>query len=211
MRSVEITLYSITELSQSARMKAISYYRLHFQDLSHIHHEAFESVKAFRDCFDIKFKRFSFEEPFHNDFSCSISPDVLRLSGPRLSAYIWNNYKHFLFLRKMYSKSYFKKGEDNITYLKRYSNIALDDSGTLTGTVYDNILLQPIYDHFKNPEDNFYQLIAKCFNEICKNVNEEYEACSQDAFILDEIAANDYEFYADGSFYFASASHMKAS
>lgn len=159
MKTLEVKLYSFSELSKEAQEKAIEQYRKsqngYFDD-----YDAANTFEKFAEIFNISRYDIDYLEPYRNEYKINLAYDVLNLSGVRLYKYIVNNYKDIL------TKDY-----------------------PLTGVFYDEAILQPIYNFLKRPYDiTFFELIKKCINSFCKAEDIEYQNSNEYISELLEIS-----------------------
>ncbi len=206
MRTIRTKVYKFNELSEQAKEVAINNYRNN-SDYNYIYsEEVTSSVKAVIELFNLKTGR-----TYDDIRTGHIDAEYLELKGVRLYKYLVNNFYNDLFKpkyiksinRKLTGKQFiFKvakdyKGEE---YTQIYSKNFKDNSGILTGMMYDNEILQPVYDFLKKIEsstslEDIYRdiegAISKAYNDVEKWVNSE-------DFISEEIEANEYEFTREG-------------
>jgi hypothetical protein len=198
MRIEEVKVYTVDELSESAKEKA--YYKWHEN------HEYFwasdneKTLKAFEEVFPVSVTsweydtctyhvRFEFEDDLLLGYESEI--DMAELSGLRLAKYLYNNYEHTLFKGKFY----FKNGKS------RHSKLLFEKNNcNLTGYYMDCEIMQPIYDFLKNPCEHttFTDLMKECLDNWGAMCVKDFDcSLSMEAFI-ESSEANDYEFYEDG-------------
>lgn len=215
MKTIELTLFQYSELSESAKEKARDWFTEDGGNVDYIYSDAECTVKAF-------FKHFpgaSGRESWLDINTGSIDDNILELSGHRLATYLWNNFETVLFKRK-----YLKHGE--LTDTKKpfhrmreskeitnrcpnkgkfinsyYSNIQKESSCVLTGVCYDDDLLQPIYDFLNAPDNSvtFEDLLSNCFYSLKESIENEIEYRNSEEAIAEDIEANDYTFLEDGT------------
>lgn len=211
MRTIQQTIYTFTELNESAKKRAISAHRERNQEDNFFIEDANKTLKKFCEIFGVNIRNFDYMEPYRNNYSLSFEDSILNLSGVRLSTYIWNNYKRDIFKGKYYGKlththkdgtkiEVSKLHPAGMRHVKKYSKCILEHSCVLTGVCYDESILQSIYDFLSKPgtHTTFEDLIENCFLSLCKDVESEYVARNTDEFISEEIEANEYEFLEDG-------------
>jgi len=210
MKTIEIKIYSFSELSEKAKQRAIEDYRNSSQnDHYFIYQEAHETVKEFHNLFKTEEGRNS----WLNIRTEHINDDVLNLSGLRLRKYILNNFGNDLF-KPQYKGSLknktphrrvrireFKNGKFSAHY---YSAVFKTDCCVLTGVCYDEEILKPIYDFLKEGYkggDTFEDLLNDCMHSLKKSIEAEIEYRNSDECIEEEIEANELEFTEDGKRY----------
>lgn len=211
MRTVTQTIYTFSELSETAKQYAIEQHRNKGYDNSHYFDEITNSVKAAADIFGLKFGREYTDLRFSH-----IDDNLLELSGVRLYKWIINNHYSDLFKRKYYgsfgdNKPFIhpcvkvnrydtKKGARVSSSNFYYSRIQFTDGGVLTGVCYDDDILKPIYDFLKKPSSN--TTLEDLFKEMESAIEQTYRECEEwinsDEFIADELEANGYEFTEEG-------------
>lgn len=214
-RTVRTKVYEFSELSEKAKQKAIGWYRSDYaeSDTSIVYKDAFATAKVFFEIFDIKFNEINFDNPYKNEYKFNLDDSILELFGFRLARYIWNNYHYSLFKGKYYGKlvNTFSNGETipvskkhpaGLRHVRRYSKCTLTHECVLTGCMYDEIMLQPIYEFLNKPTNrDFRELLDDCVHSLCKGVQDELQAIDKDDFISEQIIANEYEFTKDGSLF----------
>lgn len=211
MRTAEIKIFRITELSESAQEHA------HFKYLSNhfsYNEEISDTLKAFAKIFPIKIKNWSYDSQSANvswEFEHFVSEDVQELSGIRLSAFLWNNYGKDLFklkykgaLKKNYPVKHkriehtdHKNGNHSIHY---YSAISFSTDCVLTGMCFDYDILEPIYKFLKKPDSgvDFEYLMQDCISSWEVAAKNEAENETSLEYFKDIAEANDYEFTENG-------------
>jgi len=207
-RTIRTKVYQFNELNETAKQKAINYYRDNSVDTSFIYDDAYKTVKQFHDIFGTKEGRNSWLD-VNTD---SIDDNICELKGLRLQKYIWNNFKTSLYKGKYFSlwskteKSYKYYPEGYPVLKSRHSKVILDNSCVLTGVCYDDSLLQPVYDFLERYQQkadyysymDFTTLMNDCFESLEKDVKSEEESQYDDDVITENIVNNEYEFTADG-------------
>jgi 6-pyruvoyl-tetrahydropterin synthase len=218
MKTIELKIYSFSELSEEAQQKAISNYRNNGIYCQYIYDEAHETVKKAGKLFKLNLiGRTIF------DFSAShLDNNILELTGLRLRKYLINNFD--LYKGKFYAaigdnriinhpcikvhKYDISKGARVSSSNFYYSRIQKENSCILTGVCYDDSFLSPMYnfinDYRNFPSANyqtFEDIIQYCFDSLKKDLESEEEYRNSDEAIKDEIEANEYEFTEDGKIY----------
>lgn len=209
MRTIEVSVYTIDELSEKAKEKAHWNYIKDGYAYTW-HDENRESLEAFAKLFPISVTDWSYDEnggdvrySFHDEWHHDVD-DVAHLSGPRLAAWLWNNLRGDIYKGRWYSKVFNRKTNTltpGITSKDRRSRITLETGGVLTGYCIDDSLLEPIYDYMKKPDPSvtLEDLLDTCFDAWATDCAKDLEyANSMEAFI-ETCHANDYEFEADGT------------
>jgi hypothetical protein len=205
MKTIRTKVYQFSELSDSAKQKAIEWYRTGSDDGQIYADEIIDSVKELAKIFNLEFGR------EYTDIRTShIDDNILELQGVRLYKYIVNNYSHHLF-RPKYIKSidravYWnqfickrKKGT-NGDYTQLYSKWRKDNSCVLTGVCYDMDILNPVYEFLARPDKTttFADLISDIESAIQKTFDSNETYVNSDSYVIESIEANEYDFTADG-------------
>jgi|SRR5580692_696744 hypothetical protein len=196
-RTIRIKLYKFNELSEAAKEKAIEAYRNKRSDYGYAWDaENLHTLKAFIDLFPIEQNRRGDGITFVKNRQ--IAEDIAELSGPRLMAYLWNNYRTHLFGGKQYHK---RVGEN--TFKTWESKCVLSPyCCTLTGYCMDEDILRPIYDYLKKPTDqDFEELLHACYHAWERAVEADHEYQDSDECISEELANMEDEFTRDGKRY----------
>jgi hypothetical protein len=200
-RTIRTKVYQFNELSDTAKEKAIEWYRNGSDDGQIYADEIIDSVKAVADLFNLKFGR-----EYTDIRTGHIEDTILELKGIRLYKYLINNYYNTLFSKKQYyfcrlkdgSKQFNCVGQNSGKYTSKCQwQIA---SCPLTGVCYDMDILQPVYDFLKRPDKSttFADLISNIEYAIQKTFDNNEQWVNSDEFITEQIQANEYEFTADG-------------
>jgi hypothetical protein len=207
MRTVRTKVLKFAELSETSKSVAIEYER-ELSDNSYLWDEAHETVKAFNNVFNLNEGRNSWLE-----YSTNFDDNVSELTGLRLRTYIINNFGAQLYNGKYYSlwsktDVTFKHHKDGYPVLKsRHSKVFFDNSCVLTGVCYDDSILHTIYEiiekysEAKHGNTTIDELFDDCFAELKKDIESEEEARNGDDYLIEQIEANEREFYANGKPY----------
>jgi len=208
MKTIEIKIYSFSELSEDAKEKAINNYRNSDYDNFYAE-ELTDSVKAFLELFNIEiYNRYS-----HFKLS-NIDASILELQGIRLYKWLINNYYSDLFKpkyiksinREIYSRALIckvKTGHKGNKYTQIYSKLNVSNDCILTGVCYDNDILKPIYDFLSRPDKSttYEDLMQDVENAVTKAYQDIEDWINSDEYIIENIESNDYEFTEDGKRY----------
>jgi hypothetical protein len=218
MKTIEIKLYSYSELSEQEKKHA---YEQWYQNLefSYIYDDAHQTVKAFNDVFGTEEGR----DSWFDVRTGSIDDNILELTGLRLRKYLVNNFGDSLFTRKYLKhgelidemKPYHRmKKQKEITnkcpnqgkiLVSYYSNIQKNDCCVLTGVCYDDIMLAPIHDFLKQTKfdsTNFGDLLQECFDAIKNCIEGEIEYKSSEEYFEQECIDNNWHFEQDGTIHY---------
>ena len=189
MRIIQLRLYSIDELSDAARERALQ--KLRYTLDYPWAEDNRRTLEEFIRIFPVRVVAW-----FYDCCSCYIdwrftdSDDIANLEGLRLYKYLWNNYEHAIFKDRFY----YRNGR------KRYSKIFLSNSCVLTGYWLDDVILGPIYSFLEKPTDTtFYYLLNECLNAWVRACAKDVEDYYSDESLLEEALANEYEFLEDGT------------
>lgn len=215
MRKQTVEIYKFSELSESAKEKAIEDYRQFTYD-DCWSEEWFDSMKAFADLFGLKIEDYSISVWGHSYVKWKV--DCPEIQGLRLRTWVVNNWLPKLWRRK-YKGSMFKgeqfdaipsrhrmlkwtKSKQSGKYYAtgRYNLIGGYDEYHLTGYCGDYPLIQPILEFVKSPK-LWYELgdlIEDCFDSFIKGWVSDMEYQNSDECITESIECNDYEFYENG-------------
>lgn len=196
-RTAKIEVYTIDELSDSAKEKAHEQYCNSDYDYSGDNEE---TLKKFEEMLPIKIKEWEYDTydgRFRFTFEDQFGASIKYLHGPRLMAYLYNNCFEHLFPGKIY----WGNGKDASGNTKRRRSRILRtvNECPLTGYYMDNVILEPIYKFLNEMEDiNFHDLISRCLsNWIDACVDDCKDFYSMERFV--EISSdNGWEYYENG-------------
>jgi len=209
MRTETITVYSISELSDSAKQKAHRQYLNKGFEYFWLD-EYLASLKKFAEYFNLKIKNYSL-----GGYDCIVEyslmsidnqDEIENLSGLRLARYIHNNFYYYMFKGKYYSlwSKTDKNPKNNLEKLKsRHSKIQLVCDCPFTGMCGDMDLLHPILEFLKKPDSRitFTDLMDQCINNFIKSVESDCEYQESLQYFIEHAEANAYEFTEDGNRY----------
>lgn len=188
MRTETISIYQFSELSEEAKREALDKFEA-FTD--HIWDDAHETVKKFCDEFYIKTGHNSWLDYSSNKFDDPIN----ELTGVRLRTWLINNYGHLFTEGKPFG--YYLGGGK---YKHRSKVIFVNTCCPFTGVCYDEDILQPLRDFIKKPDNsNLDDLFYDCFETLRNSIESEIEYRNSDEAKQEDIEANGYEFYEDGT------------
>jgi hypothetical protein len=188
MKTVEIKIYGITELSEDAQQTALNKW-CEIGDYP-FENENVAVIEEFCNEFELSYS-------FHRDsVNVTVNNEPQEeITGHRLAKYLWNNFEHILYTGKYYSK-FRKIGEG---YISRRSKI-LKEENTLTGYCIGNDILQPLFKFLKEPceQTTFKELMLECVQEWERVREGDVEFYfSLDNFI-ETSEANEWEYTEDG-------------
>lgn len=197
MRTIEITVYTIDELSEKAKEKA--YHNWLQQNDYPWENENRKTLEEFCRIFPVKVIDWSYgywDNYIHFQFTGD--ENIENLSGLRLLKYIYNNYYDCLFKGKFYYKEKYVNGK--YEYKCRRSKIIKDNSCVLTGYDLDDVILKPIYDFLKKPKEyiTFYDLMKECLNTWVKACSEDYQYCTSMEYFIELSRINGWEYRENG-------------
>jgi len=220
MKTIEVKVYSINELNETAKQNAYENWLNKGNDYFW-EGENRDTLNKFADIFPVKIK--NFEYGYHNfiNWEFTESDEIAELSGIRLLKYLWNNYKTDIYKGRFYHSQKFgltdhklkhnrvksreitnncpNKGKFSNSY---YSAIQLENSCPLTGYCVDDDTLQPVFDFMKKPDSTtFEELMGNCLDNWLKACENDYEYSNSMEFFLDQAEANEYEFTEDGELF----------
>lgn len=191
----QITVYSIKELEDEVRERAISDYKSvideTFWDGAS---EIFDSYKACLDSLGVDLVNYSLGVYDRGTFAkLDINDNIKELAGARAFAWLENNFlKDLRITRAEYlknRKNYFKYGSDyRIGHVKPCA---------LTGVCYDEAFIESLIKEIKEGstlEDAFNNLLYVCI----KLLENESDYRSSEEYIIEELEANDYQFTEKG-------------
>jgi hypothetical protein len=208
MRTITKQIYSFSELSDKAKIKAIDNYRaIGYEPAWAKENE--DTLNKFAEIFPVNIKSWSYGDRGECvRFTFTANSDIEELTGQRLATYLWNNYKTSLYKGKYYSlwskteKSYQYYKEGYPVLKQRYSKVILENSCVLTGYCIDDDILQPVYDFMSKPTNiNFKELIEDCFSAWVKACNADVEDQNSYESIADIFEGNNYEFLENGEIF----------
>ena len=201
MKTISIEVYEAEELSEFAKQRA--HYDWCLETDYDFHQDNKKTLDAFVQIFPLKIDSYEYGgQGAHIVFSMEEGHDdeIAKLSGWRLSTYLWNNYQRQLFKGKYYNK-HKHASEGLIKYWHRNSNILLERNCVLTGYFLDEYILGPVYDFLAKPDEHttFRDLMRDCLNMWLKTC----EADREDFFSLDhfleEAKEGEWMYKEDGS------------
>lgn len=196
MRTIQrtFTLFTLEELEDEARQRAYLDWLAKGYDYPFAS-ENCNTLEAFCNLFHTVCLNYSYDNNRYNySYRIECDDDIIRLSGIRLATYLHNNYHSSLFTPKTYWTSDNKK--------KRKSRIFLTSDCSLTGFIMDEIMLQPIYEFIKHPDNRtFGNLIKECMEAFFCACRDDCEYCTSEDYFKEESAEQNWEYLADGTFY----------
>ena len=200
MRQETVNIYEFSELDSETQQKIINRFREN-EDFSWIWYDVEKTLEEFCNIFPLTWSQLDPFDTYRSSWSVHLDETVEELTGQRLAKYIWNNYKDKLYRGKYYSTSGQYDDSGKYHYKYRYSKIQLENCCVLTGICYDDSLLSPIYDFLQDPKENINlnTLLNDCMCSLLSDVAGEIEGNQTAEAITENIEANNYEFYIDGS------------
>lgn len=201
MRTVEIEVFTIDELSDTAKEKAWGNW---IQSGPYFFYgdELKDTLDAFEDRFPINVTSWSYGgRGSHVSYRFEYEEEIEQLSGWRLATYLWNNHRY-----DIYSRKYYGKLVDDATakygkrHVKRYSKVFLIEGNCpLTGVCYDASILKPIHEFMKDPDDRtFGDLLQDCLEEWRLTAERERDYFYSQESFEEECRASEREFKANG-------------
>ena len=204
MKEYKVKLFTFNELSDNAKSRVCdrereNTYNYGVMDQESTAYERMDTIKAFCDLFGIKYDvdydhQYRFIKWHFNDVDMNgyewCDDDI---KGKYLLRW-FNRYYYEIRSRKYYHHSF--RYDENGKYIgsnHRYSRIQwIDGNCALTGVCYDEDLLQPIYDWYKNPDWDItlHDLIDNCFSRFMESWENEDDYLMSDEHISEMISAN---------------------
>lgn len=197
MRQKTINVYKFDELPDRAKEHVINKWRenSNYAWAS----ENLDTLKAFESIFPIRAIDWAYGDRNFIFFQFTADADTENLTGHRLSTYLWNNYREYIYKGKYFSTSGHYDEKKGYHYKSRHSRIILDSCCPLTGYCIDDDILEPVFKFMKKPDDrNFYDLMDDCLQAWISACNLDFEYQNSDAAIIETIEINEYEFYENG-------------
>lgn len=194
MKTVTINLFEFDELSEEAKRIAVRHFQEDDTLDESVHSDSMQSLNAFNELFKIQLINWHPNGLYKPGYRLLEDDQILDLSGRRLQKYLWNNYGEIY-----KGKFYYRFGRS------RHSRILIHGAGScpFTGCVYDDVVLNPVYDFInaRNPEGNFRQLIDACLNLLSATVESETEYIYSKEGIEELIGNGEYWFTEIGRLY----------
>lgn len=202
-RIAKIKVVSFDELSEEAKARAISDYRVAGNDYPW-GDEFNDTLKAIEDIFNVSCYKWEYSPDSHS-FSLrynSSMDDARELKGNRARSWFANNVCSSIFK----AKTFWHKNGD----AKRRSRIFVTPDYALTGVWLDADATAPL-SHFMRGTAEYQTRIARvdnstsvediiyaCFDSLFEAVQRDWESINSDEHIAETLADNDYEFTEDG-------------
>lgn len=188
MRTITINICKFSELNESAQESAIANVRATTEYF--FMEEVKTSIEKFCEYFPVNVSDWNWGPCGCYTLHSMTTDDTAidELTGPRLVAYLVNNFGHLLTHRREYE---LKSG-------KRFVSRVLSEetSCLLTGVCYDETLLDPVRNFINKPDrvTTFKDLMGLCIDNVTQGIRDEIEYTDSDEAIKEQIEANDYEF-----------------
>ena len=195
MKQHTITTYSFNELSDDAKTLALSNAAQDEFLGERVLQESLESLKGFADFYNLNLDYSFGIFPDRGEFiRATIDNDELsELSGVRLYKYLENNYS-----------TYYKTVKDSSELINNPQKPKKTLAGEcpFTGVCYDENLLDEMRNFMKKPDERTFQdLINDCTDSFMTDIHKEGEYLSSDEALIENIEANEVEFYESGQTY----------
>lgn len=192
MRTITTKVYKYAELPENAKETARENYLSAGPDIAWTSENA-DSLKAFEKIFPVKVRDWEYGGRGKNiRWEFTGDDDHENLSGQRLAAYIWNNYKTDLFKGKYYSAG-------APSWTSRHSNIILESSCPFTGYCMDDELTDALLKFMNRPDARTWkELLGECLENWLDACEKDYEAQQSAEYVGEHLEANEYEFTKDG-------------
>jgi len=211
MKTETINLYDYSELTDEAKETAFGHFLNNGSDYCWSG-EAMDTLKAFAKVFNLTIADYSIGTGSHSYVNFHLVEEFMEveeLTGPRLAAYLWNNFKNDIFKGKYYSVdanrvikhnrvtcTAHKNGNVTVAY---HSAIQLESCCPFTGVCFDEGILKPIIDFMNKPNDTTYlDLLTECIDAWTKEVVSDMEYQQSEEFFQEECEANERTFLTSG-------------
>ena len=196
MRTIEIKLYNLHELSEDAQEKAFNDWSAKTEYLSHSENE--DTLNAFKQIFPVHITRYEYglNRPCYINWEFTDDEHIKQLDGVRLIKYLWNNYQPVL-----YKPKFLYKGPIGVDSLTGYSKIQVEKSCNLTGYTADIDMLEPFWEFMdgKGLYRDFKDLCNEALEnwiDFCRKDMEDYFSFENFEFMA---SANEWEFDENGN------------
>ena len=208
MKQFKINLYSFDELTESAKRVVIdkernSQYNFAYLSMESDADERIHTLNKFCDVFDLHFKiDYDHQHRFIDwYFDYDSDEELADRDGKMIFRYL---NKYYFAIRS--PKTYFKNRYDEngkFDYKIRHSRIIwIEGNCPFTGVCYDEDILQPIFDWYRNPnlKLSIRELLQDCFDNFMRCWENEDDYRMSDEHLSDMISINwgDKLFYANG-------------
>ena len=215
MKTIEQQIFTIAELSETAKKKAHSNYQEHQEfywgeDWMKVIKTGLEEFNCTIGNWEVDY---SCANRSHVPFTVQ-SDFVEEISGWRLRTWLINNFSDTIYPKKYYGKlvNTFKDGTPipvskehraGLRHVKRYSKVLAGDECNITGFCGDYDFMKPILEFIKKPDTStFKDLIEEAIHNTLKGMEQEYDNTQSMEYFEEEAEANDMEFYEDGTRYY---------
>ena len=184
--------YTVDELSPDALDRA-HIDHLNAGDFYHWTEENRDTLKAFEEIFPVKIKDWEYGDHNFISWTLTAEPELEDLRGPRLAAWLYNNFKQYLYKPRRFYLS--KKHRD--------SRIMLDNCCVLTGYCIDDDILEPVYKFIDRPDNHqgLYDIISDCLESWLTACRQDYEDDQSIEAFIANAEANEWTFTEDGGFF----------
>jgi len=188
----QITVFSITELSEKAKEKAIENYRSKNYEIFNAN-EIFESLKTlFEVCNGVRLNDYSLGE-YNSYLDIQFNRDeVGELSEKRALAWIENN----LLCELRIPDGIHAKYRDYMRY-GQYYRANMIQPCPFTGICYDEDFLQSLLKDIKEGS-TLKEAFEGLASEYQRIINNEIEYQNSEAYIVEHMEVNEYEFTEEG-------------
>ena len=200
MKTVETNVYSFDELSTEAQEFALN--KRYQNSYWPCTDDTNDVLSAFEQIFDVSVDVVGGYNAYDNTFilRTNFEYDELDFTGIRLMKYLCNNYLRYIEQPVIrYSKNYWNNG-----YKKYYSKVfSTTDGYPLTGYFLDNVILQPILDFIKSPNNTttFKNLLCKCVRKFLEAAQDDFDSYYSKEYAIDDYNNRGSLFFEDGSVY----------
>lgn len=189
MRTIQTDVFQFDELSEKAKEKARDWYRS--GDTYAWQEENRASLDAFCAVFPVQVRDWSYDAyDFDIRHSVTCDEEVAELTGPRLVAYLANNFGHVFSERKTY------RVRDRV---RKSRAMQVSTDCPFTGYCMDESLLDPLRAFLKKPGlTTFGDMLTDCLDAWGKACRDDCAWQATDENVDESIRANEYEFTEEG-------------
>ena len=197
-KNYKVTLYHFNELSESAKSRVIDKERENPYNWGTISQEddardRIGSLKGFCDAMDLWYEySYDYSHTIKWGFRYDNDDEIADKVGKYLMRYLNNHYYDIREKKYYYTKGYYDENRQ-YHYKYRYSNFQYTEGNCpFSGRCYDEDLLKPIFDWYKNPNWNksLRELLQDCFDYFIECWDNEDDYRMSDENISDLIMAN---------------------
>jgi len=186
MQTIQLSVYSFAELSETAKEVAINQYRQTNDDDYHSLDEFIDTLKKGCDAFNVLVVNYSIDPCYASQSwvkTNNRNDNTGDLKGVRLRTWLINNFY-------------------DVFYTKERNKV-VETCCPFTGVCFDENFLDTFRDFIKKPDNRtFSDLIEEAIESVLQAIQADYEYQNSDEYIIETIEANDYVFLATGKQYY---------